>query len=173
MVIRTSFELESALLGSNFEELIEKLGGKGAGLALLEAALKKFQNPAKNIIKIPKYSIASTETYNDIESLFLKADPFIHERWNLKFNDWNNSLEDECNTLLLKVMKQFIAAFPAEYSFYDKYWLHLINPMFHIRSSTTCALSFVPFTLLIFFIKKGLLSLWNICCLTLELKYSG
>jgi hypothetical protein len=74
-MLRNSFTQESALLGSDFTQRLEEVGGKAAGLELMVAGLARHKHSSDFVV--PQYAVVPTSFYERSEQLFdeLLGDP--------------------------------------------------------------------------------------------------
>lgn len=66
-MIRTNFDKESMLVEQDFLALIERYGGKTAGLMLFQKLIDRLGS--EKLIKIPPYYPSTTELYNEFEQI--------------------------------------------------------------------------------------------------------
>lgn len=132
-MIRTNFEKESLLVGENFGKLIEKFGGKGAGLILMDRISREHPWIENLGGRVPKYHLLPTDYYASIEKIFKRKGIVLDD-----LNDEEHILRQRSITHILHTMAdECAAAFPQEAANSKEAWRPVDAEKFHIRSSST------------------------------------
>lgn len=144
-MIRTTFDRENELTGEDFANLIERLGGKGAGLKLLEAGLiSEFEGK----LEVPPYSCIPTSIGMKAEQILLDTIPNPAQWYRENFpkdSQWVETQEDlwRVNSHLNEGDGETLDAFLKNLELnalikdvLKNYGMNDQSP-FHLRSSTT------------------------------------
>ncbi|MBI4451429.1 hypothetical protein HY642_05625 [Candidatus Woesearchaeota archaeon] len=120
-----AFRRESAFLGENFEDIIEREGGKAAGLRLLDAGLSSFGTfkiPYKPLLRVPRYVIPA--------AVYRGAEPLI-----AGCEDWREN--KPLSNYLRRVMNDCKREFPYHAVAGNSRYSGVEPALFHLRSSST------------------------------------
>ena len=129
---RQKFDEESHIIGGDFSKVIDRYGGKGAGLLLLEGIGRK-KSLFNYVFQLPRFHLVHTGYYEAIEPILRRniksADDLTDRKALLRKRSLKSILE--------KIAEKCAGAFPEEAGLSRNAFAPIIAPSFHLRSSTT------------------------------------
>ena len=141
---RTSFDRESRLLGRDFSALIDREGGKSAGLHLLEAGIKRFvqqrrlRTGRRALGTVPWHTIP-TETYEAAENILREQFKCLNDEevWQLVYSECELLKYPKIKKFIQSIVQECQEAFPEPYQDSLQAGAPADAVPFHLRSSTT------------------------------------